>query len=334
MKARASARFSTAVRTALAVLALGCSESRNLGSSVPHGLLPVDERNPILLANDGASDNWQGEYAVLLANGGGPKLAGIIVNASPAWPNIDANIAGWRGLVSAARASGLRNIPDPITSVGSPLVRPASGQIEATTPNRSEGARLIVDASTQLSLLYRPLVVATGGRLTDVADAYLMDPTVADRIVVVSSLGTTTPTGGAMGQPNGEMDPWADAIVTARLRFVQVSAFYDQLTDVPTSRLPELPSNPFGAWIAAKQPGIFNLAQAADQVGVAAVGIPTFPTAVKRASMTALVGGGATAGPDLADDPAGPLWLVTQSDSREATGRFWTLLLDPRTYRP
>jgi hypothetical protein len=319
---------------AMSCAAMGCAESRNLGSSAPHGLLPVDERNPILLANDGASDNWQGEYAVLLAQGGGPKLAGIIVNASPAWPDIDTNVTSWRGLVAAARASGLRGIPDPTASIGAPLVRPASGQILDTPPNRSEGARLILDTSATLSLPYRPLVVVTGGRLTDVADAYLMDQTIPERVVVVSSLGTTTDTGGAMGQPNGEMDPWADAIVTAQFRFVQVSAYYDQLTDVPTARLAELPANPFGDWIAAKQPNILNLTVAADQVGVAAVGIPSFATTVEHVSVAGPIGGGATAGPDLVADPNGTSWLVTQSAAGDATTRFWQLLLDPATYGP
>ncbi len=332
MKARGSRGPSVGATLALAVLTLGCSESRNLGSSVPHGLLPVDERNPILLANDGASDNWQGEYAVLLANGGGPQLAGIIVNTSGPWPDLDTNIAGWRGLVAAARASGLRNIPDPIASTGPPLARPASGQIQDTTANRSEGANLILERSASLSLPYRPLVVVTGGRLTDVADAYLMDPTVTSRVVVVSSMGSTTDTGAAMGPPNGEMDPWADAIVTANFRFVQVSAFYDQTTDVPTSRLAELPANAFGDWIAAKQPSIFNLDQAADQVGVAAVGISSFVTAVEKVSAPGPVGAGATAGPDLVADPAGSLLLVTQGQGAEATARFWNLLTDPNTY--
>ena len=334
MKAPGSRGPSVGTRLALAVLALGCSESRNLGSSVPHGLLPVDERNPILLANDGASDNWQGEYAVLLANSGGPQLAGIIVNTSGPWPDLDTNIAGWRGLVAAARASGLRNIPDPIASTGPPLARPASGQIEDTTANRSEGANLILERSASLSLPYRPLVVVTGGRLTDVADAYLMDPTVTSRVVVVSSLGSTTATGGAMGPPNGEMDPWADAIVTARFTFVQVSAYYDQTTDVPPTRLGDLPANAFGDWIAAKQPGIFDLDQAADQVAVVAVGISSFVTAVQKVSAAGLVGAGATAGPHLVADPAGPLLLVTQSDGARATGRFWQLLNAPTTYRP
>ena len=334
MTGRASAGRAARATLALAVLTLGCSETRNLGSSVPHGRLPVDERNPILLANDGAYDNWQGEYAVLMANAGGPKLAGIIVNTSGPWPDLDTNMAGWRGLVTAATASGLRNIPDPQSSTGPPLTRPASGQIKDTTPNRSEGAHAIVNLSASLSLPYRPLVVVTGGRLTDVADAYLLDPTVTERVVVVSSMGSTTNTGGAMGNPNGEMDPWADAIVAAEFRFVQVSAFYDQTTDVPTSQLAELPANAFGDWIAAKQSSIFTIAQAADQVGVLAVGVSTFVTAVENVSSAGLIAAGATTGPNLVTAPPGPLLLVTQSDGAEATKRFWKLLTDPKTYSP
>src|SRR5450631_356862 len=334
MNVRLSDRRSGRAALTLAVLTLGCSETRNLGSTVPHGLLPVDERNPILLANDGAYDNWQGEYAVLLASAGGPKLAGIIVNTSGPWPDLDTNMAGWRGLVTAATASGLRNIPDPQSSTGPPLTRPSSGQIKDTTPNRSEGAHTIVNLSASLSLPYRPLVVVTGGRLTDVADAYLLDETVTERVVVVSSIGSTTNTGGAMGNPNGEMDPWADAIVAAEFRFVQVSAFYDQTTDVPTSRLAELPANAFGDWIAAKQSSIFNLDQAADQVGVLAVGVSTFVTAVENVSSAGLIAAGATTGPDLVTAPPGPLLLVTQSDGAEATKRFWKLLTDPKTYSP
>jgi hypothetical protein len=316
----------------LALAAGSCAESRNLGTSVPHGRLPIDERNPIVLVNDGAFDNWQGEYAVLLAQSGGPRLAEIVVGNSPAWPEIEPNIAGWRGLVAAASASGLRNIPDPTVSIGAPLVRPANGDIDATAANRSDGARLIVDASARLSVPYRPLVVVTGGRLTDVADAYLIDRTVTERVVVVSALGTRTASGAAMAAPNGEMDPWADTIVTARFRFVQVSAFYDQRMDVPAARLSEIPDSPLRDWIAAKQPGIWDLAEAADQVSVLAAGLPSFAVGVERVSATAPVGAGATAGPDLVTDPDGAAWLVTETASAAATERLWQALLDPLTY--
>ena len=81
-------RSATALALCLGLSALGCVETRDLGSTVPHGALPVDQRNPVILANDSANENWQGEYAILLSSGGGPKLAGIVVNTSGPWPDI------------------------------------------------------------------------------------------------------------------------------------------------------------------------------------------------------------------------------------------------------
>ena len=304
-----------------------CTQTFNAGYNRPHGLLPVDERNPVILLDDGAFDNWAGEYAVLLANGGGSPLAAIIVNETSDWPDIQTNVDGFRNLVAAARSSGLKNLPDPIASIGAPLVMPASGNIDDTQPNRSEGALLIVETSKMLGLPYRPLVIATGGALTDVADAYLLDHTVADRVVVVSSLGSTTSTGGGMGIPNGQGDPWADLIVASRLRYVQVSAWYDQLTDVPASRLSELPHNALGAWIAAKQPNLWHWTPASDQASALAVGLPEFATAIERVSVIMSVDGGTSAAPDLATDQSGSDWLVTGCDGTAATRLFWKVLL-------
>jgi hypothetical protein len=310
-----------------------CTETLDAGSTRPHGLLPVDERNPLVLVNDGYTDNWQGEYAVLLANGGGPPLVGIVVNANSPWPDMDANVTGWRGLLTAAQDSGL-DVPAPsagvIESVSSVLVAPTSGKIEDTTPNHSAGAAFILATANELSLPYRPVTIATGGRLTDVADAYLLDPSVADKIVVVSSLGTLSSTGALMSNPNGEMDPWADLIVSTRLRYVQVSAYYDQLDDVPDSRRSGLPSNVFGSWIGEKQPKIYNIDVASDQVSVLAAGLPSFVAAVSSVSARGAVT--STAGPTLVNDSRGSALLVTQSQGPLATARFWQLLLDPHTF--
>ena len=299
---------------ATAVIAGACTQTLDAGHNHPSGLLPVDQRNPIILLNDGAYDNWSGEYAILLANGGGSPLAEIIVDENADWPDIQTNVGGYRKLVAAAIASGMKNLPDPIASIGAPLVMPASGNIDDTPPNRSEGALLIVDKSKSLALPHRPLVIATGGALTDVADAYLVDPTVTERVVIVSSLGSTTSTGGGMGSPNGNGDPWADFIVASRFRYVQVSAWYDQLTDVSTDEVSQLPNNALGAWIASKQPNLWQWSPASDQVSVLAVGLPSFATAVERVSPAGAVDGGATAGPDLATDQSGSGWLVTGCD--------------------
>jgi hypothetical protein len=304
--------------------ACGCTQTLDAGHDLPRGLLPVDQRNPIVLVNDGPYDNWSGEYAVLLA-AAGANLSGIVVNASIDWTDIQWNVEGWRELVGAARASGIANLPDPLASLGSPLMAPASGEIDDTQANRSEGALFIVEASKRLGRPYRPLVVATGGALTDVADAYLVDHGVADRVVVVSSLGLTNASGAAMGLPNGDHDPWADKIVVERFRYVQVSAFYDQLTDVPEERVPELPDTPLGDWIAAKQPNLWGWAPASDQVAVLAAALPEFATAVERVTPMGVAADSAN-GPDLVVDPAGSNWLVTECDGAAATAYFWKSL--------
>lgn len=327
-----SARRNASVVVIAACLAFaGCTEQLDAGSTRAHGLLPVDERSPVILANDGAYDNWGGEYAVLMANAG-VTLAGIVVSASAAWPDIEANVGGWRGLVAAARRSGLRDIPDPIASINSPLSMPASGKIEDTQPNRSEGARLIISLSAQLALPYRPVVVATGTSLTDVADAYLLDPSVVDRVVVISSLGSVKTSGGAMGIPNGELDRWADVIVSARFHYVQMSAFYDERADVPDSRLSELPANALGDWMRAKQPKIYEQAVASDQVSLLAAVLPGFATGVQSVSAVLPLSAGSATGPDLITDPAGTALLVNKSAGPLATARLWELLLDPSTF--
>jgi hypothetical protein len=287
----------------------------------------------VIVANDSVTDNWTGEYAMLLANSGGPPLAGIIVNPSPYWSDLAANVAGWDQLIAAARASSLRNIPDATASAGDPLVRPADGEIEHTTPNMSAGARLIVDLSARLSVPRRPLVVVTGSRLTDVADAYLMDRAVADRVVVVSALGGAGGGGGGvMGWPNGELDPWADWIVGQRFRYIQVSAYYEQLGDVTAAKVADLPANPFGTWMAAKLPTVLQIPMSSDQIAVLAVGLPTFVTAAGRAVVDKSAAFDPATGPPLVAQTDGSVWVVPSCDASMAADRLWKMLLDPRTF--
>lgn len=319
---------------ALSAALAGCGGNLDAGRDVPHGLLPVDERNPVILQNDGWSDNWSGEYAALLANAGGPPLAGIIASPTKYWPDASANAKGWMQLVTAARASGLRNIPDVTMSSGSPLVRPADGNVDETAPNRSPGGQLIIDVSRQLSTPSRPLVVLADAPLTDLADAYLMDPTVADRAVVVAVLGSYSAPNGNMNGPNGDLDSWADWIVATHFRYVQVSAYYDQTGDVTTAELPSLPSNALGTWMASKQPNIFKIQTASDQITALAVGMPTFAVAVQRMAPDTAAAFETTQGPPLVPAADGNVWVVTQIEAPLAASRLWQLLLDPHTFSP
>jgi len=297
------------------------------------GILPVDQRNPLIVANDGATDNWSGEYAMLMANSGGPRLVGIIVNPSAYHTDLAASVDGWNQMIAAARASGLRNIPDATPSPADALVRPADGVIEHTTPNRSAGAKLIVDLSAKWGRSWRPVVVATGSRLTELADAYLMDPAVADRVVVVSSLGGVADDGRpVMGWPNGDLDAWAGWIVGQRFRYVQVNGYYDQQGDVPTAKVGDLPANAFGSWMAAKQPGVLQIPMSADQIGVLAAGLPTFATTVSRAVVDTAAAFNPMSGPPLAAMADGSAWVVPSCDTAMASAQLWKMLQDSGTF--
>ncbi len=216
-----------------------------------------------------------------------------------------------------------------MASASTPLVEPADGNIEDTRCNCSDGAQMIVTAALASTASNHPLVVITGGRLTDIADAYLMNRAVAKRIFVISSLGSS----GLMGTPNGEMDPWADVIVSQQLRYIQVSDFqdYDQTADLNPSILAQLPENPFTDWIKKKQPGIWTDDLAADQVAVAAFAIPGFVSALPQ--HVAPDGTDSSGSPILVSNAAGPVQVIAHINPAPGTARFRAMLLDPTTFR-
>jgi hypothetical protein len=259
------------------------------------------------------------------------KLLGIVVTSTGYYPDIQANVRGWRDMVNAARSSGLSNIPDPIASIGPVLVRPANGDIDATEPNRSEGAHLILDLAGERSEPLRPVVLAVGTRLTEVADAYLMDPSIVERVVVVAALGAVAADGSSasMTLPNGDIDTWADEIVLRRFRYVQVDAFYAEQGDFTAS---DLPANPFGAWIAAKIGEVHSALSSPDQISVMACALPGFALDVVRMSEASSAPPPPGMSPTLAPDPQGSAWVVTRGDTAGANARLWQDLNNPATF--
>jgi hypothetical protein len=145
--------------------------------------------------------------------------------------------------------------------------------------------------------------------------------------VVVASLGQSSSTGARTPDPNGARDSWAPFIVLSRLRYVQVNGYYDQLEDVPESRVAELPDNAFGKWMAGKRADILDVPHACDQVSALSAALPWFPQDVTRMSLDA------ADSTVLDTDPNGPLWHVGRSDSERARQLIWDSLLDPATFR-
>jgi hypothetical protein len=319
------------------MVAAACDATLDAGRNEQQGLLPVDARNPMVLINDAWTDNWAGEDALLFANNDGPTLVGLIVDASKYWPDLTANLNDCTAFVTAARTSGLAPVPSPVAGSSTALTVPADQKIESTAPLRSAGAQAILELSRQYALPGQPLVVVTGAQLTDLADAYLMDPSVVDRVTVVAALGTYSAPKGAMTGANGDLDPWADWIVAQRFRYVQVSVAYSQLNEVNMDDLANLPKNPFGDWMAAKVSGgkLSGYVNAADQLAVLAAGLPSFATSTVQCAPDTSTGFGGLLpgqGPPLVPNDAGNVSLVTQVASADARALLWRWLKNPAMF--
>ena len=77
----------------------------------------------------------------------------------------------------------MTRVPLPVSGPGDPIVEPPSGRIEDATPHRTEGAKLIVAEAARASA-QRPLVVVVGGPVSSIADAFLLEPGIVDRVIV------------------------------------------------------------------------------------------------------------------------------------------------------
>jgi hypothetical protein len=101
---------------------------------------------------------------------------------------------------------------------------------------------------------------------------------------------------------------------------------------VATADLAKLPADPLGAWIADKQPNVFKIATASDQVSVLAVGLPGFAVEVIRTAPDLSGGFDSMRGLPLVPATDGNVWLVTQIAAPLAASHLWQWLLDPSTH--
>ena len=119
-----------AATTGLALLA-ACHQTLDAGYDLPR-LLPVGPANPVIIYQDDWSGDWLGEYAVLLANSGGPPLVGIVINATtmpnmieqavlstcPTYMNAEAPIKCGNSTTGITSASGLPSAQAASITVG------------------------------------------------------------------------------------------------------------------------------------------------------------------------------------------------------------------------
>lgn len=176
---------------------------------------------PMIYDNDWWQDVPDAAYLWTKASLGECDLRGnIITRRTFGWEQgyahkLQEQVDDCQKLLSLARESGLRHVPEPVLGAVEALRRPESGKIEDTKFERSRGSELIV-AEARKATREKPLLVFIGGSCTTMAAAYLADPSVVDRTLVFQIDG---------GGYNGS-DGWAWRIVMERCRFANWARGY------------------------------------------------------------------------------------------------------------
>ena len=235
------------MRTLLCLLALAAGASAKPPQyAVADGGLTlegVSAKNPIVYDNDWWTDMPDAAYLWAKASLGACDLRGnVVTRCTFGWEtkyahSLDEQLKDCAKLVKAARASGLRNVPEPVVGAREALRRPASGKHADTAFARTPGSDLIV-AEARKATPGKPLLVFVGGSCTTIASAYLSDPAIADRVVVFQIDGRGY---------NGS-DAWAWDIAQAHFRFANWARgyFWPDVSEWDAAAFDALPKNPLG----------------------------------------------------------------------------------------
>ncbi len=224
--------------------------------------LPYSGDCPVIYDNDDHRDVYTDEFLLALASAGKIDLRGMVTSYSYDQKEYEEFVEGREEIVERARRSGMKNLPDPVAGPNVSLVEPSSSNIEDTEPIDTEGSRLIIEEADDTSP-EDPLVIVTGGPLTNVADAYLLEPDLTESVVVSSLLGTQKDTSGW----NGELDSWATYIVTTKFRYVHFPTYYWPPIIRKQELKRRLPDSVLEEWLVEKQHPSNALPDGADNDG-------------------------------------------------------------------
>lgn len=289
---------------------------------------PFDRACPVFHDNDDHRDVYTEEYLMALAHLGKLKLVGLTTSYAPNAREYDLFEKGRSAIVEMARRSGLNNIPDAMAGTASKLTRPESNKPEDTQPLHLEASRALI-AQARRCTAQKPLVFLTGGQLTIVADAWLLAPDIADKVVVAGLFG-------APGRDyNASLDSWAWTIVMTKFRAFAVpfgevknrGTVFLKAAEVSKDRIhAELPQHlPLFRWMREKHHPRNGGPWEHDYDGQAAIALmqPGYITQVRRWRPHGIAANGDAR---LVPDENGPVIEALDADQTVATSEFWRVM--------
>jgi hypothetical protein len=177
----------------------------------------VDSTNPVIQENGEFRSSVDGAYLWAKASMGKVNLRGTITSYARDTGEavLRSNVANCRGWMDLARNSGMHLDAEPVAGARHKLIRPRSGNLEDIVPEATEGSLLLVEEARKATAA-KPLVLICASNLTTAAQALLLDPSIADRMIVL---------GSNHGNLNND-DSLALAVVAKKGRFVEWARNY------------------------------------------------------------------------------------------------------------
>ena len=216
------------VTLCVSLLLSGCEPS------VSNEDLGFSSQNPVVFDNDNVVESGYLEiYVLALASQGLVDLRGVIRSSSfheerrsPPYSKLSVEeiLMETPEVHAMAKRNGFENLPPyfPGPSISLDSRKPESGLIDDTLPFGTPGAQFIVEQAKSASP-EKPLVLVLGGQATIAADAYLLDPEIADNVIVAWQAGGDLDSKGFLVGNRYNYtrpDPWATYIVLERMRVV------------------------------------------------------------------------------------------------------------------
>ena len=291
------------------------------GSDSQHEL-PLYKDCPVIYDNDDHRDTYTDEYLLALSSLGEIDLKGIITTYSP--DEYQEFVNGREEIMALAKRSRLKNLPKLFVGTNKKLTQPENNSVEETIPLDIDGSHFIVEIAKKSSFS-KPLVIISGGQLTSIANAYLLDTSIADKIVVMGIFGANKIT------YNAGLDVWAWTIILAKFRVVAITdndeMVFNKPPVVPKERIrKELNQDiPFFKWMYEKKHPSNGGPNEADYDGHPAIMI-TKPDYVTKWTKYHFEGINDHGRPVLKEDKMGTILQAEDASQDIATDEFWRVM--------
>lgn len=204
----------------------------------------IGPENPLLYDNEFCGNTAEMPFFLPAVSRGGLNLKGWIVTkdfSSPTPHTLESQLKECREAKEIGRLAGFDIPVSPVTGSPDKLTPAASGRLVDMKPYPSAGASLILAEAAKASP-EKPLVIIVGGTLSTVASAYLLDPTIVDRIAVI----------GIYNDGINGKDSLANFLVAQKFKFIHWGRGYYHPRDSALSLLDSLPTHALGLFAHAQ----------------------------------------------------------------------------------